>query len=378
MKMGQSLLIMFHCDQFTGYAIEVLEKVFIDAARMAGYAEKNLFFSYKSIVDSREGTIIGYDYYRAENEKELIDFIKKNTIKKVIAFDMPYPVAALKVLRLAGIEEIISYWGAGISSINQGIKLLLKRVEWYVRVAKPDYFIFESEAMRRTATHGRGIPRSKTCVIPLGVETSVYKPNYGLENYAHSALGIPEHRKIIFYSGHMEERKGVGVIMRAAMHLVNVLGNKDIHFLICGNKGSEADIYLQMLNGDEANHHVTFAGYRKDIAALMRSSFIGVIASTGWDSFTMSSVEMMASGLPLIVSNLQGLAETIENNKNGFHIEPGDYQDLAKKIDHLTKNTKIAKLFSDASRARALEKFSRENQVKQLCSVLNRIGYNQG
>lgn len=378
MKKDHSLLIMFHCEQFTGYAIEVLEKVFVDAAQMAGYSEDSLFFSYKSIVDSIGGKVIGCDYYNVEDSRDLMHFIKNNSINKVIAFDMPYPVPVLKILRLAGVEEIISYWGAGISSINQGVKLLIKRIEWYVRAVKPDYFIFESEAMRRTATHGRGIPARRTCVIPLGVDTSVYKPNYGKDNYAHTVLGIPEHHKIVFYSGHMEERKGVGVIVRAAMYLINVLDNKDVHFVMCGNKGNEADIYLQLLNGDEANHHVTFAGYRGDIAGLMRSSFIGVIASTGWDSFTMSSVEMMASGLPLIVSNLQGLAETIEDNKNGFHIEPGDYQDLAKKIDYLAKDIELATLFSNASRTRAVEKFSREFQVKQMCSVLTHTSDNQG
>lgn len=368
MKEKDSLLIMIHCAQFTGYAVGVLEGVFYDAAKEAGYKEENIFWSYKSVANDAPN-VIECDY-RQDDYAVFSEFLIRHQITRVIAFDLPIPATVISVLRKAGVGNIISYWGASMSSINVGLKLLLKKIECFSMRYKPNHFIFESEAMRLTATHGRGIPHHKTHVIPLGVDTSVYTEKYDQDFYAHQIFNIPMDHKIIFYSGHMEERKGVRVIVQAAIHLIEALNFENVHFVLCGNKDDEAAAYQKLLKGTEADAHVTFAGYRSDIAALMRSSYIGVIASTGWDSFTMSSVEMMSSGLPLIVSNLQGLAETIEHNGNGFHIKPGDHVDLAEKITHLLSNYQLAKNFSGASRARAKSLFSRERQVSEIANLL--------
>ena len=363
------LLIMLHCEQFTGYAIGVLENIFYEAAKRSGYKDEEIFWSYKSVADNSAGNIIACDY-RCFDENHFLNYLQARNITQVIAFDLNYPAKVLDVLKQAKVNRIISYWGAGISSINSGIKLALKRFEWLLRRNKPDCFIFESEAMRETGTLGRGIPYGKTFVLPLGVDTEEYRPDYGKNYYAHDLLGIPRGRKIIFYSGHMEERKGVRVIVHAAIELVDRIKNTGIHFVLCGNKGNESLIYEALLENTEAVGYVTFAGYRNDIADLMRSSSVGVIASTGWDSFTMSSVEMMASGLPLIVSNLQGLAETTVNGVTGFHIEPGDYQALAERINYLCSSPQKAMEFSTAARLRAVELFSKEQQINGLAEIL--------
>jgi glycosyltransferase involved in cell wall biosynthesis len=168
----------------------------------------------------------------------------------------------------------------------------------------------------------------------------------------------------------MEERKGVRTIINAAIELTKRNQISHLHFVLCGNKNDEAQTYLEMLANTETNEHVTFAGYRTDVAELMRSSYIGVIASTGWDSFTMSSVEMMASGLPMIVSNLQGLSETIEHEKNGYLIEPGNAEALAEKINALSMDEDTAKRFSNSSRKRAEVLFSLATQIEKIAGII--------
>ena len=365
-----SILIMLHCDEATGYAISSLEFVFLNAARQAGFGDDNIFWSFKNTVTKNDSHIIKCDYYDSRDHQQLPSFIQSNNIKLALAFDLGFPCPVIAPLKNAGVKHIISYFGAGMSSINSGIKLLLKKLECQIRKNKPDMFIFESEAMKRTATHGRGVSEEATGIIYLGVDTKKFFPDYNCDKYAHKTLGIPENRKIIFYSGHMEERKGVRVIVKAAIHLVETLNTSNVHFVICGNKNNEADAYEKLLEGRTTRNHVTFAGYRTDIPELMRSSYLGVIASTGWDSFTMSSVEMMASGLPLIVSDLQGLSETIEPNLNGFLINPGDHEQLATHIKTFVEQPELAKKFSSASRKRAEELFSVDGQISAFAKLI--------
>ena len=366
---SKSILIMIHCDENTGYAIASLEYVFLEAAKKAGFAEKNIFWSFKKTITKDSSNIVECNYIDPHSYGNVEKLIKDNNIQIALAFDLGFPCALIPALKKAGIKNLISYWGASMSSINSGIKLLLKRLECLLTVNKPDFFIFESEAMRKTATHGRGVHQSLTSIVYLGVDTDKFYPIYDQDYYLHDALDIPRHQKIIFYSGHMEERKGVRVITNAAIHLIDKLNYSNIHFVVCGNKNHEADAYEKLLENTKARSQVTFAGYRSDIPKLMRSSYIGVIASTGWDSFTMSSIEMMASGLPLIVSNLQGLSETIDDNKNGFLIEPGNHIELAKKIELLIEQPDLAKSFSKISRQRAESLFAIDIQINKFSKI---------
>lgn len=369
MSKPPAVLIMIHCRENTGYAISSLEYVFYQAALLAGFTEDRIFWSFNGLDDKSATNKIDCNYLDPD-QVSLIPYLKNNNIKTVIAFDLGYPAAIIDLLKKNGVNKIISYWGASMSSLNTGLKLLLKKAEFYLRKNKPDCFIFESEAMRRTATHGRGVPYAFTNVVYLGVDTQKFFPNYGRDYYAHENLGINKNRKIVFYSGHMEERKGVRIIIKAAIQLANMNAIDGIHFVICGNKGDEAKNYTEMLIGTKAESHVTFAGYRNDVPALMRSSYIGLIASIGWDSFTMSSVEMMASGLPMIVSNLQGLSETIENNKNGFLVNPGDHNDIAQKILTICNDDGFARELSENSRRRAEQHFSVSQQIKKISGLL--------
>src|SRR5690606_30665190 len=121
--------------------------------------------------------------------------------------------------------------------------------------------------------------------------------------YIYDAFGIPRHRRIFFYSGHMEPRKGVHIIMRAARRLAEQRPQDDWHIVLLGNQAGEEERLLRELGDGAARDRVTFGGYRDDIERLHRGCHAGIIASTGWDSLTMSAIEMQASGLPLIVSN---------------------------------------------------------------------------
>lgn len=361
---------MIHCPEHTGYAIASLEKVFLAAARQAGFSDENIYWSYKTITSKDNPHIIECDYLDKTPHHELTALIKREGIVTALAFDLGFPSPIIATLKRAGIQQIISYWGASMSSINTGLKLKLKQLACLLTVNKPDMFIFESEAMRATATQGRGVQQSATDIIYLGVDTQKFFPHYDRDNYTRTSLNIPAERKIVFYSGHMEERKGVRTIIQSALYLIDELARTDVHFVICGNKNDEAAAYQQLLENSKAKSHVTFAGYRSDIPELMRGSHIGLIASTGWDSFTMSSIEMMASGLPLIVSNLQGLSETIEHQKNGFLITPGDHRELAEKISLLLSQPELAREFSAASRHRAENLFSLKTQIDSFAKLI--------
>jgi glycosyltransferase involved in cell wall biosynthesis len=378
-SVDSGILFMFHCRENTGYAIASLESVFLDSALAAGYALTQIHVSYQSLSDTQEDPLhcrflhkLEYDYSVNDPTQfqALAQHIRQHQVRKVVAFDLGIANPLSRRLRRLGIETIIAYWGAPLSPLNRGVKLLAKKLEVALRFGKPDRFIFESRAMALTATHGRGLSPSRVVVVPLGVDITRFTPAALHPGYLHDSLGIDRTRKIVLYSGHMEPRKGVSVILRAAVELVHERHRTDVHFVLCGDAEQDLARLRPLYEGTRAGGHVTFAGYRTDMELVMASSYLGVIASTGWDSFTMSSIEMAASGLPLVVSDLQGLSETVDPSRTGYTFEPGNHIALADTLEKLLADQALRDRLGVAARDRATREFSRVQQVQRMARVL--------
>jgi len=372
----QKILILFHCEANTGYAISSLEQIFWAAALKIAHKPENIFLCYPSYSKGRpDYPPESFNNYFEFSPKEsvqtklnyLYDFIKTNEIEILLGFDQPVSRPYYRYARKAGIKRFVSYQGAPMSSIKNRAMLLLKKLEVKSYINGPDHYIFESEAMRETATKGRGIPHKKTSVCYLGVNTEQFKPSIHDKYYAHDILNIARDQKLIFYSGHFEERKGVRVITLAANTLC--AQRSDVTFILFGDKNDEAAPYKSLLNKHSKNK-VIYGGYRNDLYLIHRSCYAGVIASIGWDSFTMSAVEMLSSGLPIFVSSLQGLKETISDGASGYTFEPGNEQELAVSLLELMAEPAIYDRMRIEARNRALQLFSRDNQIKTISEKL--------
>ena len=378
--MPAPILVVLHTRSNTGYAIAPLERVFLRMAQSLVEDGSSIHFAYRSLETGRPDTLpSGFDNIvaldiRSRSSTDInavADYIRRNRIRTVFAFDAPVSLPSYRPMRQAGVKRIISYQGAPMSSLFTGWKLLLRKLDVRVRPSRPEHFIFESEAMRDTAVNGRGIPRADTSVVYLGVDGERFRP-IG-DGYAHRVFGIPEDRCLVVYSGHMERRKGVHVLVEAFVELVEARGRTDLHLLVLGNKPGQMERFLPLYQDTAADSHITFGGYRDDIAAIFGSADVGAIASTGWDSFTMSSVEMAASGLPLVVSDLQGLAETVEPGKTGYTFPPGDARRLADHLERLADDAALRQRLGSAARERALARYSVDRQVMELAEIVRRL-----
>lgn len=365
-----------------GYAIDSLCSTFIQMAQKLVPDRDKIHVSFTRVGDSaRSENLADFDHIIEFNlasrdglqHKFIAEYIKKHQIDVVFGFDMPVWQPSYKHIRRAGVKTIVSYQGAPMSGLNKGLKLKLKKLQMMLISDSPDHYIFESQAMAETAYLGRGIPASKVSIIHLGIDAEKFKPRDNDATYTYKLFNIPENRKIIYYSGHMSKRKGVDVLVKAAKHLYKHHNRRDFHFLMLGNKDGEEQRYLDMLDGSGASDHVTFGGYKNGIEKIIPSCYLGAIASTGWDSFTLSSVEIAACGLPLLVSNLQGLTETIDEGKTGHSFEPGNYKELSGLIISLLDNHGARNLMGENARKRILSGFTVQNQLEGLVLLMKQL-----
>ncbi len=375
-----SSIFTFHVGSNTGYAIAPLEATFYEVGLQLALGDASrVHFAYPDFKNGRPHSLPeGFDNlyqfdYRDRSHGNLVrlaGYVREHSIEAALFFDIQPDHPVFRHLHRAGVRAALGYWGAPICPRMPAWRLAINRARFALSRSRTDGLIFESHAMADFALYGRGVPGHLIDVVPLGIDISRFQP--AKSDYVYRTLGLPRNRKVVIYVGHMEERKGVRTLVQAAMELLLNRRRRDVCFLIFGNKGEESKPYEALYEGKGVQDLIRFGGYRSDLALIYPSCFCGVIPSTGWDSFPRSSLEMAASGLPVVASRLQGLPEAVLDGKTGLLFDPGNSVQLADALALLLDRPDLAESYGRAGRARCEQELNLQKQRERLLGVFRK------
>lgn len=190
-----------------------------------------------------------------------------------------------------------------------------------------------SEAARKTLVEHVG---GDALIIPNGVDTSYFVD-------AHPLPGWPGEGKALVFLGRVDEpRKGLEVLLKAFPLVRKEFPN--IRLLIAGPGDAEEIIDDVPLSDRMAITHIGRIDneQKPDVFA---SGNIYVAPNTGGESFGIVLLEAMASGTPVVASDLPAFQRVLEYGKSGVNFKNEDSQDLAKVlIETLIDESKLAEL----------------------------------
>ena len=378
-------LFMIHYGSNEGYAIKSMEKLFYAVGLSLGDGQHEaVHFSYTSLARGAPealpdgfSNLLVYNLRnpQADQHINIASYVKAHNIQLVVAFDLQPNDPMCKHLRNAGVNSIVAYWGAPVSSFMPLWKLLVKRCRFWLARSKVDGMIFESTELADMAVYGRGIPKNMVDVVPLGVDTGHFTPRES--NYAHEVFELPVSKRIIVSAGHVYEGKGIGVFIKAAVLLLKQRKRNDVCFLLCGNKDDESKIYEQMYLGMGIDKDIRFGGYRNDMDEIYPSCFCGVVPSLVPESYAFSAVEMASSGLPVIASRIGGLKDSVIDETTGVLFEPGNAEELAGVIESFLDDPDRADEYGAQGRKRCEQELSLESHRERFLDVLTkRLAHN--
>jgi glycosyltransferase involved in cell wall biosynthesis len=155
----------------------------------------------------------------------------------------------------------------------------------------------------------RGLPRGRLRVIPMGVDEDVFRPRPQSE--ARRLLGLPEEERIVLFVGRPTPEKGIEVLE----HALDGLGN-GIRVVAVGPPGPPGRIEYV---GPEPPERVALWLGAAD--ALCLPSFA--------EAMPVSVVEALASGRPVVASDVGGIAQQVDDGRTGLLVPPGDPGALA-------------------------------------------------
>ncbi|WP_214710810.1 glycosyltransferase [Exiguobacterium sp. s55] len=134
-----------------------------------------------------------------------------------------------------------------------------------------------------------------------------------------------------------------------AFYKSNPIENKIILNLI--GEGSLKREIIQMVNDLNLNNHVNFLGLKSDVKKYLHSADIFILPSK-WEGMPITLIEAMASGLPIIATDVGGVADMIEDNKSGLLVDL-QTENIASKILFLVRNKSLRKELGEEAKNRS-------------------------
>lgn len=190
-----------------------------------------------------------------------------------------------------------------------------------------------SEAARTTLVSHVG---GDAVIIPNGVDTSAFID-------AHPLSGWPGTGRALVFLGRVDEpRKGLEILLKAFPLVREEF--PELRLLIAGPGDPEELIdEVPLLHRNAIIHIGKISNDEKpDVFA---SGTIYVAPNTGGESFGIVLLEAMASGVPVVASNLHAFERVLEYGKSGVTFKNEDFQDLARVlIELLQDEDKLAHL----------------------------------
>ncbi len=122
----------------------------------------------------------------------------------------------------------------------------------------------------------------------------------------------------------------------------------------------------------QIERHVQLLGARTDVAHLLASADIGVLCSHE-EGFSNAILEGMATGLPMVVTDVGGNAEAVVDQESGIVVPPHDPQSLGAAILALASNPELRNRMGNAAKSRVETLFSLEQCVRRYDEVYQRL-----
>ncbi|HVL87008.1 MAG TPA: glycosyltransferase family 4 protein [Candidatus Thermoplasmatota archaeon] len=204
---------------------------------------------------------------------------------------------------------------------------------------------------RTYARTSRALWRREPDVVPNPVDERRFHPDVS-PAAARARLGF-ERRRIVLFVGRLTHHKGIEAFVGAARHTP-----EDVVHLVLG-RGPEEARAKQLARPLGAK--VRFLGgiAHEELPSFYAAADVAVLASVSrLEAFGIAALEAMATGKPVIASDIPGVREVVREGETGLLARPLDAVDLAQKINAVLSDPERARAMGKRGRALVEEEFA--------------------
>lgn len=211
-------------------------------------------------------------------------------------------------------------------------------------------------------------------LLEYPIDTDIYSPGPGRVTP----------RKHFLFTGRLEHRKGVHLLVEAFARVAHEIPDFDLHLAghdtpTFARDGKQGMRFLEWIEGagiaPEVRNRIEFLGRipLRELIPLYRGAFACIVPSTSFENFPNSCLEAIACGKAVIVSDAGGMVEMVSHMESGIHVKANDVDSLAAAIKHLAQHPDDTARFGERARAIVLERYAKDKIVARTMAVFDAV-----
>jgi glycosyltransferase involved in cell wall biosynthesis len=266
----------------------------------------------------------------------------------------------------------LSHVSLAFSAVNSLRRTVLRRADHFVAIAA---------SVRREYVEN-GVPAKKVTLIPYGVDLNRFRPASAEDKKSlRRKLKLPQPARIVCFVGRLVSWKGPLTLLQAWRQVVKARsGGLD------GIAGPELLVFLGAGGSDQRNceaearrfvmeaglgESVRFEGDVCNVEDYLRAADIFAFPTRG-DSFAIAVLEAMACGLPVVTTQIAGLADYVHHEINALAVEPGDVNQVQTALQRLLSDAELRARLGEAA-APTAQNYSQERSIERRLELFRKL-----
>jgi len=225
-----------------------------------------------------------------------------------------------------------------------------------------------SQAMQAEIHSFFGCPEDKICVIPNGIDTQRRAPA-APEPQVRRQLALGADR-IVLFVGRLVWEKGLAPLLRAWAEVAREA--PEVRLVVVG--GGDQGPWQALARECGVTDSVTFAGHVDEatLSSLYQMAQSAVMPSL-YEPFGIVALEAMGSGVPVVGSEVGGLAEVVRQCQGGLLVPPDRPQALSRALLRVLTDRQLAGKLAIRGRESVEEIYSWRAIAKRTGAVLEEV-----
>lgn len=233
-------------------------------------------------------------------------------------------------------------------------------------------YITVSRDLREWLISAIGVPQERVIQIYNGVDHSLFMP--GVKPCTVAPGGFLTGDPVVVGTvGRLAEVKDQATLINAFAAVLNSLSQDTLPpKLILVGDGPMRDRLEQLVNKLGISEHTWITGDRSDIPDILRLFDVFVLPSLG-EGISNTILEAMATGLPIVATNVGGTPELVDHDINGYLVQSGDSDRMGSYICRLVQSEEQRKTMGQASLERVRHRFDWNRTVESYLAVYDEL-----
>jgi glycosyltransferase involved in cell wall biosynthesis len=242
-----------------------------------------------------------------------------------------------------------------------------------------DMLFTQSQEDALSAVQDRIRPSDKVQCIGNGVDVTAIQPGPS-RSEAKTSFGIPPTAPVVGFMGPIIAEKGVVELVQGFEQAINAV--PDAYLLMAGDVingdrdlATKEIIRAKVAQGQLASR-VVFAGYQEDISGFLQAIDLFALPSHR-EGMPRSIIEAMASGKPVVATDIRGCREEIVHDVTGMLVPLRDGEALGRAMARILSDPELGRRMGQQGRQRAEELYDEQRvldrQVTAYWSLVQRV-----